>query len=565
MVSAVTVLLALATTTVAVVHVVSAAHPGVANSELEAESKPLPFAAFTNLQLWPQQEFTSFFHSLYPQPDLQKQVYTPTSKFGMFAERDLGGWNNIRMGYEMAVCLAFKHKRPIALPTAARFYLVESKAVSIFDYFDQEHFSKAMPTIANYVPGDKDVYNVEQKFSLGDNNGGKQKPFSELPKDKHWYFGESRQGGVRIFGQYTEFPDFQPSNDYIKLMHQVFRVKAEILDKTIDLLVKHDLLPYQYNAMHVRRNDFQYHEVRHASHQKIFDHVKDFVKGEVLLIISDEYDLELKTLMETVASRVVYWHPIRAPDGLLIDMLAAVPSKRFFGSPLSTFSAGIVQFRNRLRPDVRIQYTMPYTRVMSQLPSWARAGEITLPAPLAPVFKDIGYETFRVNSEIKHLLMDLYDDTNVGLTFQSPAGVIGDSMIKKISREWKYKIDLLVRPLLEQWVGFKLKIAPEPIAFRRFLSKSHSPTTSLEHSVAALFNVVDLSVSSFATEVSSRHTGSWELEFDTDYMLFFATGLGRPRGLEGKEFVDLPLYYDAVNPADCNGLCGGANVHVGEL
>ena len=46
-------------------------------------------------------------------------------------------------------------------------------------------------------------------------------------------------------------------------------------------------------------------------------------------------------------------------DQMVIDMVACVPAKRFFGSPLSTFSAGILQWRNRLRPDVVQQFTMP--------------------------------------------------------------------------------------------------------------------------------------------------------------------------------------------------------------
>ena len=51
-----------------------------------------------------------------------------------------------------------------------------------------------------------------------------------------------------------------------------------------------------------------------------------------------------------VVSRVVMWkcssvYPgVKCPPTMLmVDMLAAVPAKRFFGSPLSTFSANIVQ------------------------------------------------------------------------------------------------------------------------------------------------------------------------------------------------------------------------------
>lgn len=284
-----------------------------------------------------------------------------------------------------------------------------------------------------------------------------------------------------------------------------------------------------------------------------------------MLIVSDEYNEDLINLFETVASRVVMWKPIRAPDGLLIDMLACVPAIRFFGSPLSTFSAGIVQYRNRLRPDIHVQYTMPYSRTMQQLPSWARAGEIYLPAPLAPVFKDVGYETVRTHHELSNVLRDLYDDSNVGFTYESPKGVIGDSMIKKISDSWKYRIDLMVKPLLEQWSGIKLKIAKEPIAFRRFLRNSYLPSKSLGHSLAIIINIIDRSNQPFTIEADSRDHGSWVLDFDTDYMLLIATGYSRANRLDGDEFVDIPIYYDAVDLTHCNGLCGNTSPHDAEL
>ena len=85
-----------------------------------------------------------------------------------------------------------------------------------------------------------------------------------------------------------------------------------------------------------------------------------YIKDEPLLIISDEYNADLVAMMERSASRVVMWkcEGKCAPDQLSIDMLSAVPAKRFFGSPLSTFSGGIQQWRNRCRPHSIVQVTL---------------------------------------------------------------------------------------------------------------------------------------------------------------------------------------------------------------
>jgi hypothetical protein len=80
-----------------------------------------------------------------------------------------------------------------------------------------------------------------------------RKSVDTLPADKDWFFPES----TRMFGQYTEHEEFRPLQEYVHLMHRAFRMRKDIVAKAIDHLVRHGLKPYQYNAMHVRRNDFQ--------------------------------------------------------------------------------------------------------------------------------------------------------------------------------------------------------------------------------------------------------------------------------------------------------------------
>merc|ERR1712100_497244 len=115
--------------------------------------------------------------------------------------------------------------------------------------------------------------------------------------------------------------------------------------------------------------------------------------------------------MEKAASRVVFWQcKGKCPfDQLSIDMLACVPAKRFFGSPLSTFSAGIAQWRHRCLPDTSIQYTMRYTSDVKALPTWARPGELVLPV-VTNVWRDQGFEILKSHPEIHRILLDVYRD-----------------------------------------------------------------------------------------------------------------------------------------------------------
>lgn len=232
-----------------------------------------------------------------------------------------------------------------------------------------------------------------------------------------WRAGSARSTiTVKHFVRYTEHDEFRPLDEYVHLMHRAFRIRPEIVEKAIQHLTDHGLEPYAYNAMHVRRNDFQYKDIRHAPIEKIYEKVRVYIKGEPLLIISDEYNAELVELMERSASRVVMWkcEGRCPPDQLAIDMLAAVPAKRFFGSPLSTFSGGIAQWRNRCRPHSLVQHTVEYTYDIDRLPIWGRPGETRTIAALGSPFHDIGSVdtvTYSFKSWVRSLTMTCITDT----------------------------------------------------------------------------------------------------------------------------------------------------------
>lgn len=525
----------------------------------------LLYVGYSDVSIWGLKSFESYYHNILPQKNQQFKFYEPVSDMALYAERDLGGWNNIRMGYEVEVCLAYKYRRRMGMPRKARFYLVDTPAISIFDFYDEEHFKAVIPTVDYYGAdgklGDSDkkiegeVFPVPKEFSITD-QVKTRKSLDELPVDKHWHFADSRGGGTRIFEQYTELVDFQPKEVYIKLIHQAFRMRKDIVDKTIAMLLQHGLQPYGYNAIHVRRNEFQYKDVRHVSIQKIFDHIKPYIRDQPLLIVSDEYSADLIKIMERAASRVVMWKCDGkcAPDQLSIDMLAGVPAKRFFGSPLSTFSAGIAQWRHRCHPATQIQHTMPYTQDMAALPSWGRPGEVVMPV-VTNIWKDIGYEKLTVHPEVRRILEDLYIDERQswkGLRLDHVKVQHGSRpILKALTTEMAYKMDALVKPMLEQWVGFEL--APTS-THSGVLEYQDGTTTSKNREtgdrvVSVAFVIRDAAVP-WELNIRSRAGTAKKVSFKDGDMFFFAGQLekSRTKPLKGK----FAVAYSHFLPKDWN-------------
>ena len=99
----------------------------------------------------------------------------------------------------------------------------------------------------------------------------------------------------------------------------------------------------------------------------------------------------------------------------------------------------------------------PYTRDMTRLPTWGRAGELALKPRLGAVFRDVGYEAMRAHADVSDLLRDLADSDLVPWTADAALQPTHRaSSIKQLPAELKRELDLLIKPVLEQWVGFKL-------------------------------------------------------------------------------------------------------------
>jgi hypothetical protein len=124
--------------------------------------------------------------------------------------------------------------------------------------------------------------------------------------------------------------------------------------------------------MHIRRTDFklQFPLIGNVSNDAIFQHVKEHLRGKRLLLISDQRDEDIIAKLKTVCAEVICWtgHRQTLFNSMLIDMLCCVPASRFFGTPLSTLSSGIVTLRKRVGTFKQRDFTIPFD--YKHMPPW---------------------------------------------------------------------------------------------------------------------------------------------------------------------------------------------------
>jgi hypothetical protein len=118
---------------------------------------------------------------------------------------------------------------------------------------------------------------------------------------------------------------------------------------------------YRYDAVHIRRNDFQYKQTRTAA-EDTWRNVSGLLDNDLpLYVATDEPDGEFLDCFRS-RKRVLTWDDItRAVGGCLppekyagpIEQLICAGARRFIGTDLSTFSSYIVRLRGYIRaPDM---------------------------------------------------------------------------------------------------------------------------------------------------------------------------------------------------------------------
>jgi hypothetical protein len=277
-------------------------------------------------------------------------AYHPKKGMSMYADKDEAQWNNVRQACEMSVCIAYELQREF-MPPKREMWSGIDQPVHIFDYFDEDTFKSVIPTV-EYTPKLKRLQH-DREMSIDEN--------VKILKDEK---------GKRIHLDYRLFGKHPPKYDHI--IHSAFRFRKDILIKVSNILISHDLFPGTYCAMHIRRTDFklQFPLIGNVSNDAIFQHVKEHLRGKRLLLISDQRDEDIIAKLKTVCAEVICWtgHRQTLFNSMLIDMLCCVPASRFFGTPLSTLSSGIVTLRKRVGTFKQRDFTIPFD--YKHMPPW---------------------------------------------------------------------------------------------------------------------------------------------------------------------------------------------------
>ena len=279
-----------------------------------------------------------------------------------------GGFNNIRMSMEMAVCLAYLTNRTLVLTPEYSMYLLEGESnmdtffnttdlgiKSIpFDIFckekglEQNYESvKSICKVLDYdaVQNVVTFEKIEPPYKFR-----KQRQIlksEEYFTDEEYILLDSNLLGVTHQSLYTSL-----DVEIKKLVAKYVRYRTEIFDLAWQFINK--LEDKSYYSIHIRRNDFQYKEL-FITCEQILENIKDIIpEGSKLYIATDHRDREFfKPLIDKY--NVFFYEDIRNTVNIynefdvnwipIIEQLICTRSIKFIGNSHSTLSSYIYRMR----------------------------------------------------------------------------------------------------------------------------------------------------------------------------------------------------------------------------
>jgi hypothetical protein len=303
----------------------------------------------------------------------------PTNKFIMF-QIDCGGLNNIRMQFETLTVLSWLSGRTIVLPPASKWYLMGDTKILASDIFDFDCWASHVPileakefleiknTTETTVDYTKFIKNIEKgnygsvyepnwspgktKFKMKFLNEGKNKDI--------WYFycdrlERFRNLNHRMLGN-TEcyFQVLSPNQmkDMRKLIWDALKYKEIYYTTTVKIMKNLNLKVGKYNAVHLRNWEGKQPQYQLRTQEEIIDNILKLPQDEPILFLSQNV---MKNIPERLRKKVdrlfTEYKLVRPPQNnpqseqSVVEMLLAVGANKFFGSPSSTYSIGIMNLR----------------------------------------------------------------------------------------------------------------------------------------------------------------------------------------------------------------------------
>jgi hypothetical protein len=377
-----------------------------------------------------------------------------------------GGFNNIRMSMELAVCIAYLTNRTLVLTPKYNMYLLEGESGmdTFFDTFDLgiksitfDDFSslKNIPnnwdgvrTISKVLDYDAvaNVMNFERippptKFLKGRKYINDKDYFT----DEECIFLDGNLLGNSYQTIYTCLDD-----EIKKLVAKYVKYKPEIFDLAWQFI--NYLEDKSYYSIHIRRNDFQYKDL-FISCEQILDNIKDTIPfGSKLYVATDQNDrsffaplAEHYTLFfyDDIRSKLKIYDEFDVNYIPIIEQLICTRSIKFIGNKLSTLSSYIYRLRGYMNDIEDKNYylnTEKYnpelqevlTTDNSYIANWAREYKDAWHWYKGRVFVSVAsYCDSRIYDTLKSIYSEACDETRVfvGLHLQDTQEVY-DEVLK---------------------------------------------------------------------------------------------------------------------------------------
>lgn len=306
-----------------------------------------------------------YYTELYTK-DLFK-FYTGEDGYFLY-EKWPGGFNNIRMSLELAVCISFITNRTLVLPPDSSYYLLED-VCGLEDFFDCSNLGVKHLTYREFQKIERIHHSFEKVRDICkvykhetsacminfEKISAPQKVLKQrshikvdeifTSEDKYVFFDKN------LLGNFYQVIYSKETEKLKSLIGKHVRYKNEIFD--IAWCFINELVDKDYYAIHIRRNDFQYKDL-FISPEEMLSNIQDVVpEGAKLYIATDHKEEEFFNIFKSkyqvyfykdIASKFSYfdYNPNWIP---IFEQLICTRAKTFIGNKNSTLSSYIYRLR----------------------------------------------------------------------------------------------------------------------------------------------------------------------------------------------------------------------------
>ena len=346
-----------------------------------------------------------------------------------------GGFNNVRMSFELAVCIAYLSNRTLVLPPREYLYLLDGD-VSLGDFFQLDNIGINHISFEEYMPnGNWDDIKC-RTFVLPENHvinfsntnvpfkfhkGRPCHNYEDIFTEKDIFFDKCLLGS---------FDQILFTDNYIELRRLVskyIRYRDDLLNTAWQFI--NILGDKQYDSIHIRRGDFQYQEL-HVSSDTILRNIKSLTSKETLYIATDEKDKNFFNLLKT-RYNVVFFDDLIDKVSLYgefdknwipcIEQLICSRGSTFVSSRFSTLSSYVYKMRGYMN-DIHDKNYYEYQRYNNSNQQMHFTEEHSIEGTWCREYKDI----FTLGSGFIFLSIASYNDSQVFDTIRSAIEEAGD-------------------------------------------------------------------------------------------------------------------------------------------